>query len=142
MSVHPYRLEPTDEGGVMTEQLQAPRRVPRALTRFRHAVYRRLALALVLSSFASGVWIVALVWEVIRIGGGPGQLSVVTTANAVGVLLPALLGGVVADRVPQKLILLGVAAVETLCMGTVALLSVSDVTDLWHLGVVGFLIGA
>ena len=56
----------------MTEQLQAPRRVPRALTPFRHAGYRRLALALVLSSFASGVWIVALVWEVIRIGGGPG----------------------------------------------------------------------
>ena len=59
----------------MTEQMQAPRRVPRALTPFRHAGYRRLALALVLSSFASGVWIVALVWEVIRIGGGPGQLS-------------------------------------------------------------------
>ena len=96
----------------MTEQLQAPRRVPRALTPFRHTGYRRLALALVLSSFASGVWIVALVWEVIRIGGGPGQLSVVTTANAVGVLLPALLGGVVADRIPQKLILLGVAGIE------------------------------
>ena len=27
--------------------------------------------------FASGVWVVALVWEVIRIGGGAGQLSVV-----------------------------------------------------------------
>ena len=49
---------------------------------------------------------VALVWEVIRIGGGPAQLSIVSTAGAIGVLLPALLGGVVADRVPQKRILL------------------------------------
>ena len=76
MSVHPTDLKPRTKEVEMTEQLQAPRRVPRALTPFRHAGYRRLALALVLSSFASGVWIVALVWEVIRIGGGPAQLSV------------------------------------------------------------------
>jgi len=125
----------------MTEQMQAPRRVPRALTPFRHAGYRRLALALVLSSFASGVWIVALVWEVIRIGGGPGQLSVVTTANAVGVLLPALLGGVVADRVPQKLILLGVATVELTGMTLVAVLSLTDTTEIWHLAAVSFATG-
>jgi len=125
----------------MTEQMQAPRRVPRALTPFRHAGYRRLALALVLSSFASGVWIVALVWEVIRIGGGPGQLSVVTTANAVGVLAPALLGGVVADRVPQKLILLGVATVELTGMTLVAVLSLSDATQIWHLAAVSFATG-
>jgi MFS family permease len=128
----------------MTEvqEQQAGRRLPRALNPFRHAAYRRLAVALVLATFASGVWTVGLVWEVIRIGGGPAQLSVVATASAIGVILPALLGGVVADRVPQKLILLGVAAIELLCMGTVAMLSIADVTLVWHLGVVGFLIGA
>ena len=57
------------------------RATPRALRPFRHAAYRRLALALVFSTFASGVWVVALVWEVIRIGGGPAQLSVVSTAG-------------------------------------------------------------
>lgn len=124
--------------------LQAPpgRRLPRALHPFRHAAYRRLAVALVLATFAGGVWTVGLVWEVIRIGGGPGQLSVVATASAVGVILPALLGGVVADRVPQKIILLGVAAIEMLCMATVAVLSINDLTVLWQLGTVGFLIGA
>ena len=128
----------------MTEvqEPQAGRRLPRALNPFRHAAYRRLAVALVLATFAGGVWTVGLVWEVIRIGGGPGQLSVVATASAIGVILPALLGGVVADRVPQKVILLGVAAIEFLCMGTVAMLSIADVTLVWHLGVVGFLIGA
>src|SRR3954464_6410594 len=89
----------------------------------RHSAYRRLALALAFSTFASGVWVVAIVWEVIRIGGGPAQLSVVSTAGAVGVLLPALLGGVVADRIPQKLILLAVASVEVTSMALVAVLS-------------------
>lgn len=129
----------------MTEQLtETPtgRPLPRALTPFRNPAYRRLALALVLSTFASGVWVVALVWEVIRIGGGPGQLSAVSTAGAVGVLLPALLGGVVADRVPQKRILLAVAAVELAGMGLVAALSVSDLTRVWHLAAVSFVTGA
>ncbi len=118
------------------------RKLPRALTPFRHAAYRRLAVALTLSTFASGVWVVALVWEVIRLEGGPAQLSVVATASAVGVLLPALLGGVVADRVPQKLILLVVAGVELTGMTLVAVLSITDTTELWHLAAVSFVTGA
>ncbi|WP_183094671.1 MFS transporter [Nocardioides stalactiti] len=137
----------------MTDQLTTPspapespqppsvRRLPRALTPFRHAAYRRLGTALVLGTFVGGVWIVALVWEVIRIGGGASQLSLVSTAGAVGVLLPALLGGVVADRVPQKLILLAVAAVELTGMAVVALLSWTDQTQIWHLAAVSFATG-
>ena len=128
----------------MTELDERPttRSLPRALTPFRHPAYRRLAVALVLATFAGGVWVVGLVWEVIRLGGGPAQLSAVSTASAVGVLLPALLGGVVADRVPQKLILVCVAATELTCMAVVALLSFADLTQIWHLVVVGFVIGA
>lgn len=118
------------------------RALPRALTPFRTPGYRRLALALVFTSFASGVWLVALVWEVIRIGGGPGQLSVVSTSAAMGVLLPALLAGVVADRVPQKRILLVVAAVELLGMGIVAALSLTSTTQVWHLAAVSFVTGS
>ncbi|SDT71944.1 MFS transporter [Jiangella sp. DSM 45060] len=119
----------------------AGRQLPRALTPFRTPAYRRLAVALVLSTFATGVWIVAQVWEVIRLGGGPAQLSVVSTASAVGVLLPALLAGVVADRVPQKTILLCVAGIELGGMSLVAVLSLTDVTRLWHLAAVAFVTG-
>ena len=41
----------------MSEQV-AKRQLPRALTPFRHASYRRLAVALTLSTFAAGVWVV------------------------------------------------------------------------------------
>ncbi|UUW91302.1 MFS transporter [Pimelobacter simplex] len=124
----------------MTEQLTpltpAPRGWLRAFRPFRHASYRRLGSSLVLTSFGGGVWVVALVWEVIRIGGGASALSLVTTAGAVGVLVPALLGGVVADRVPQKLILLVTTSVELAGMVLVAVLSFADLTQLWHLAVV------
>ncbi|WGX96499.1 MFS transporter [Nocardioides sp. L-11A] len=121
--------------------LRRPRRIPRAFTPFRHASYRRLGAALVLTSFGGGVWVVALVWEVIRIGGGASALSAVTTAGAVGVVLPALLGGVVADRVPQKLILIVTTTVELLGMSLVAVLSFADVTQIWHLATVAFIAG-
>ena len=106
-----------------------------------HPAYRKLALALAFSTFASGVWVVAIVWEVIRIGGGPAQLSVVSTAGAVGVLLPALLGGVAADRIPQKRILLCVATLEFSAMALVAVLSIADLTQIWHLAAVSFATG-
>ncbi len=126
----------------MTEQLAPDRagdggergtRLPRLLRPFRHSAYRRLAVAMALTTFTAGVWVVAMVWEVIRIGGGPTQLSLVMTAMSVGVLVPALLAGAVADRVPQKRILQGVSVVELLVIGGVALLSVADATRLGHL---------
>ncbi|MGH3858194.1 MFS transporter [Actinokineospora sp.] len=123
------------------ETTPEPKQSPRVLRPFRTPAYRRLALALVLNTFAHGVWIVALVWEVIRIGGGPAQLSIVSTASAIGVLLPALLAGVVADRVPQKTILLCVAAVELGGMALVAFLSLTGTTQIWHLAVVSFITG-
>ena len=118
------------------------RTLPRALRPFRSPSYRRLAVALVFSSFGQGVWIIGLVWEVIRIGGGPAQLSIASTAGAVGVLLPALFAGVVADRVPQRTILMAVCALELAGVGTIAVLSLTDQTALWHLALVSFSAGA
>lgn len=134
-------VSPTPDGpgpGVPAPPL---RRLPRALTPFRHAAYRRLGAAIVLTSFGGGVWVVALVWEVIRIGGSASALSVVSTAGALGVVLPALLGGVVADRVPQKLILVVTTSVELAGMTLVAVLSFADLTQVWHLAAVAFTAG-
>ena len=117
------------------------RHVPRLLAPFGVPAYRRMALALVCGAFAYGVWTIALVWEVIRIGGGPAQLSVVSTAGAVGVLLPALLAGVVADRVPQKLIVMSVATAEVVCYTVITVLSLAEVTRLWHLAVASLCLG-
>lgn len=109
---------------------------------FRIPAYRRLAVALVLGSFATGMWLVSVVWEVIRMGGGTTQLSLVTTAHAVGIVVPAVLGGVVADRVPQKSILLVVATIELGVLGLVGVLSATDQTVTWHLAAAALVKGA
>ncbi len=123
------------------EELPGVRQLPRLLAPFAIPAYRRMALALTCGAFAYGVWTVVLVWEVIRLGGGPAQLSVVSTAGAVGVLLPALLAGVVADRVPQKLIVMTVATAEAASYALITVLSLTELSRLWHLAVVSFCIG-
>jgi MFS family permease len=137
----PSSSVPPEPDPVTGTPKEMQRELPRLLRPFRTSAYRRLAVALVLTSFAGGVWIVGQVWEVIRIGGGPAQLSVVSTAGALGVLLPALIAGVVADRVPQKTILLGVSALELTGMTTIGVLSVTDTTQVWHLAVAAFAAG-
>ncbi len=124
-----------------TQETPGVRQLPRMLAPFAIPAYRKMAVALSCGAFAYGVWTVALVWEVIRLGGGPAQLSIVSTAGAVGVLLPALLAGVVADRIPQKLIVMTVATAEAVSYTVVTVLSLADLTHLWHLAVVSLFIG-
>jgi len=113
----------------------------RALRPFRTSAYRVLASALALSLFGTGVWLVALVAQVIALGGGPADLSLVATASSVGLIVTVLLGGVVADRLPQKRILLATETTKVLVAGTAALLAFSGTMQLWHLLVLGTVLG-
>ncbi|WP_325048532.1 hypothetical protein [Galactobacter valiniphilus] len=58
----------------------------RALAPFRHAPFRVLASALVISVFGHGLWAVSLVYQVRGLGGGMLELSLATTALAIGLL--------------------------------------------------------
>ena len=134
-------IEPLATEEEQIHETPSVRQLPRLLTPFAIPAYRRMAVALACGAFAYGVWTVALVWEVIRLGGGPAQLSFVSTAGAVGVLLPALLAGVVADRVPQKLIVMAVASAEVVSYTIVTVLTLTGAAELWHLAVVSFFLG-
>ncbi|ROT28206.1 MFS transporter [Micromonospora sp. HM5-17] len=108
---------------------------------FRSGQYRLLVGELIMSLFAAGVWMIAIVWQVIAMGGGPGTLSAVTASMAAGTVVSTLLGGVLADRIPQRRILLAVATVRTAVAGVVALLAVVEWLRLWQLVVAALLIG-
>ncbi|WP_246080156.1 MFS transporter [Modestobacter altitudinis] len=115
--------------------------LPRALSPLRHPGYRWLAAALVLSLTSTGLYLLAVVWQVIELGGGPAALSLVNTGMAVGMLLTTLLGGALADRVPQRPILITVALIELAATSSVAGLSLSGLLQVWHLAVASLLVG-
>ena len=107
--------------------------VPRALAPLRHPAYRLLAASMALSLLTSGLWIVSLVWQVVALDGGPAQLSLVTGLSAVGMLASTLFGGALADRIPQRHILLAVALVQAATIALVAVLSLTGHIAVWHL---------
>ena len=115
--------------------------MPRALRPFVFGQYRSLAAALTLSLFGSGVWLVAFVWQVIALGGSPIELSLVATGNAIGLLVAVLFGGVAADRIPQKYILLSVEATKVVVATTVAVLAFSGALTVWHLVIAAVVLG-
>ena len=115
---------------------------PRALRPFSTPQYRILTIALLMSLLGAGVWLVAVVWEVIALGGGPADLSLVATGASVGLVGAVLIGGVAADRIPQKRILVVVEAVKAVAIGTAAVLTFTGSVEIWQLAVVGFVLGA
>ncbi|WP_409333242.1 MFS transporter [Trujillonella humicola] len=115
--------------------------LPRALSPLRSGSYRLLAGSLALSLFGQGMWAIALVWQVLALGAGPAVLGLVTGASAAGMLASTLLGGALADRVPQRRILLGVELLQTAAAGAVAVLSLAGVLTTWHLGLASLLTG-
>jgi MFS family permease len=113
-----------------------------ALRPLRYRDFRLLWTGLAVSLVGSGLWLVALAWQVIALGGGPAQLSLVTALYGVGVLTFVLVGGVAADRLPQRLIMLASDLVRAAALLALGALSLTGTLELWHLALGGLVIGA
>ncbi|AXJ09631.1 MFS transporter [Arthrobacter sp. PM3] len=113
----------------------------RALRPFAHREYRVLIAALAISIFGSGMWAVAMVYEVIHLGGGPLELSLVAAAGSVGLVVFLLVGGIAADRVPQRLLIIAVEGANLAVIATISGLAVTGLLQLWHLAVGAFVLG-
>src|SRR6478672_2385981 len=113
----------------------------RALRPFAHREYRVLIGALAVSIFGSGMWAVAMVYQVIHIGGGPLELSLVATAGSIGLVAFVLAGGIAADRVPQRLLIIAVEGTNLAVIATVSGLAMAGWLQLWHLAAGAFVMG-
>ena len=114
----------------------------KAVRPLRHRDYRLLWTGLAVALLGSGLWLVALAWQVIELGGGPVQLSVVTTAYSIGLVVCVLFGGIAADRLSQRSVIVAADAVRGLVLLIVAGLALSELLAVWHLAGAAVLIGA
>lgn len=113
----------------------------RALRPFAHREFRVLISALSISIFGSGMWAVAMVYEVIHLGGGPLELSLVAAAAGIGLVCFVLVGGIAADRFPQRLLIIAVEGANLAVIATVTMLALLNILQLWHLAVGAFVLG-
>ena len=113
----------------------------RAFRPFVHREYRVLIAALAISIFGSGMWAVAMVYEVIHLGGGPLELSLVAAAGSVGLVAFLLAGGIAADRLPQRLLIIAVEGANLAVIASVSALAMLGWLQLWHLALGTFVLG-
>jgi MFS family permease len=100
-----------------------------------------LIAALAVSIFGSGMWAVGMVYQVIHLGGGPLELSLVATAGSVGLVAFVLAGGIAADRVPQRLLIIAVEGTNLAVIAAISGLALAGWLQLWHLAVGAFVLG-
>ncbi|WP_329430593.1 MFS transporter [Streptosporangium sp. NBC_01495] len=127
--------EPTVAGGTAPRWLRGP------LRPFQHGQYRLLVGSLTASMLGEGLWLMAMVWQVIALDGGAAELSIVSTGSAVGMVATVLLGGVIADRLPQRRVLLVTELVLAGAAILIAALALLGVIEIWHLAAIAFLRG-
>ena len=113
-----------------------------ALRPLRHRDARLLFGALAVSLLGDGIWLIASAWQVIELGGGPVQLSLVAAATSLGLIGFVLVAGVVADRVARRPLMLFADLMRAAVVAATAALSIAGTIEIWHLVVAGFAVGA
>ena len=113
----------------------------RVLAPFRFREYRLLIAAVSLSIFAEGMWAVVMTLQVIALDNDPTSLSLVATCLGVGLVAFVLVGGLAADRLPQRAIIIVVESVNTAVVTTVAVLGFVGRLQIWHLAVAAGALG-
>lgn len=113
----------------------------RVLAPFRFREYRLLIGALSISIFAEGMWAVVMALQVIALDDDPATLSLVATCLGVGLVAFVLVGGITADRINQRTIIVVVQTVNVVVVSTVAVLGSLDALRIWHMAVVAGTLG-
>jgi len=103
------------------------------LAPLRHRDFRLLWSGMCVSLLGDGFFLVALAWQVYAISNAPTALSFVGIAMTVPTIVLLLVGGVVADRVNRRWVMLGADVVRGLAVAALAALSLTGALELWHI---------
>lgn len=109
---------------------------------FRHRNFRILFPANALSNIGTWVQIIAQDWLVLQLTDNNGfYLGLVTAIQFVPVMLLSLHGGVLADRVDKRKLLIATNTLAALACYALGILVVAEVIQLWHVFVCAAILG-
>lgn len=104
--------------------------------------YRRLFAAMVLTIFAQGAWALYLAMQTLDLGATPAALSGVVAWSGIGLLVGSLPAGVLADRIPNKSVIVGVLTLNFTIATATSTAAILDTVTFWMLAASAFIIGA
>jgi MFS transporter, DHA3 family, tetracycline resistance protein len=113
----------------------------RVLAPFKFREYRLLIAAVSLSIFAEGMWAVVMALQVIELDDDPASLSLVATCLGAGLVAFVLVGGLAADRISQRAIIIAVETVNVIAVSAIAALGLIGALQIWHMAVAAAALG-
>jgi MFS family permease len=107
-------------------------RLPKTFEVLREGSFARYLAATAISTLGSGMSNVALAFAVLGFGGAT-DLGIVLLAREVPIVILLLLGGVFADRIPRRTILVGSDLIKGSAQVLTAILLFSGTADVWNI---------
>ena len=105
----------------------------------RHRNFRLLWLGQSVSMLGDAMVIVAIGLFVTRLTGNPSDVGLVLTAYSAPLVVFVLFGGVIADRLPRQLVMIGSDVVRGVVHTVLAVLIATGNVRIWHMVVIGLL---
>jgi DHA3 family tetracycline resistance protein-like MFS transporter len=114
----------------------------RLLQPLRRRDFALLFAGSTISLIGDGVYTVALAFQVYALDNSPGALSLVLLAYSAGLVVCALVAGVVVDRVDRRAVIVVADALQLVAILAMGLLSVAGALQVWHCALLAVLVGA
>ena len=117
-------------------------RLPENLDVLRNTAFRRLLAAAAISWFGDRMVTVALAFAVLAIDGSASSIGIVLAARTGAQLVCLLIGGVVADRVSRRAIMVAADVSRLVTQGLLAGLVIAGTAEVWTVALLAGLGGA
>ena len=122
----------------MIASLQERLRFARAL---KSRPYAMIWLGQTISGLGDGIFYIALAWQVLLMTHSGTAMGIVLVASTIPRLVFMLIGGVTADRLPRRMIILWSDGGRGLVVLLISLLGFTNLLQFWHLVVESLLFG-
>lgn len=120
----------------------APSRLPDGLSAFRHRNFRLFWTGMAVSLVGTWMQQVGQAWLVLELTNDPLALGIVAAAQFTPILFLGLFGGIVADAVSKRRVLIVTQSAAGLLALILAILVISGQVQVWHVFVLALCLGA
>ena len=115
--------------------------LPRTFAALKHRNYRLFWSGQIISLIGTWMQTVGQGWLVLSLTNSPFKLGLVSMAGSLPVLLFTLWGGVVADRVNKRKLIITTQTCAMLLAFTLAILVTLKIIQVWHIVMLAFFLG-
>jgi predicted MFS family arabinose efflux permease len=117
-------------------------RLPDSLAVLRQRDFRLLFGAYAVSVLGDRMVTIALAFAVLHLGGSASDIGIVLAARTVPLVASLLVGGVVADRMPRRTVMVAADLARLASQGVLAALLIAGAPAIWIIAVLSGLTGA